>query len=499
MSAEFLPFARPWWLLALLPLSVLIWRRWRAPEDEAAWRGVIDAHLLPHLLTGAASRRRTGLAALGCGLFLAVLALAGPMLPEQNGRAYRRDALRVLVVDLSPHMAPHLERVKLKLLELLGALPDGQTALVVYAQDAYLVAPPTTDTATIARFIPELAIDAMPLPGNRPEQAMRMAAQLMERNPASERDVIWVTAEIPPPGFSGPDNARLSILHAADRNEGTNGGTNAGTQRRGDAKVLDVGMRRDNTDLQAIVSAVAGHKSWAEDRRHAQSGADIGYWLVLPLLPLAAFAFRRGVLMAAGALLCGMTLAPAPADARDVEPSQFPASLMADLQAWRLFESGNAHAAAARFSDRRWRAAASYRAGQFAQAATLLEGLEDADALYNRGNALARLGRLADALGAYDAALRLRPDDADTRHNRELVLRLLNQENPKQPPKTSPPTPPSPPPPRSGNTQQEAEREAARVAEQWLRRVPDEPATLLRRKLQIEHQRRVDGRTERTW
>ena len=43
-------FLRPWWLLALAALP-LLWRALsRSGADAGAWRGVVDAHLLPHLL-----------------------------------------------------------------------------------------------------------------------------------------------------------------------------------------------------------------------------------------------------------------------------------------------------------------------------------------------------------------------------------------------------------------------------------------------------------------
>lgn len=481
MNGELLPmFARPWWLLALLPAALLVWRLWRRQRQAPAWTRAIDAHLLPHLLTSTAPRTRLfGLPLFGTALCIAVLALAGPILPGQQERPVRPDALRVLVVELSPASAPHVERIKTALLQLLQALPAGQTALIVYADEPYLVVPPTTDAENIARFIPELAADAMPVPGNRPERALRMAQQLAERSAASARDLIWVTAGADADGLPRLSPTRLSILHAGD-----------------DAPALaDIAMRSggvfvqldDNgTDVRQIAASMSARSGWSDAARTTAAGADAGCWLVLALLPLAALGFRRGVLAVVGPLLCAALLAPPASEARALP---LPPAL-ADYRAWHLLEGGDADAAAAHFADRRWRAAASYRAGQFEQAAALLEGARDADSLYNRGNALARQRRLAEALAAYDAALVARPDDADAAFNRELVRQLLNQNRP-------PPSPPKQPPP--ADPAREAEREAAQVAEQWLRRVPDEPATLLRRKLQLEHRRRTSGDVQHPW
>lgn len=86
--------------------------------------------------------------------------------------------------------------------------------------------------------------------------------------------------------------------------------------------------------------------------------------------------------------------------------------------------------AAKLFSDPRRRAYAELAAGHNAQAAELLKPFSDANSQYNRGNALARAGQLKDALSAYDSALKQAPQDADIRHNRDLVARALEGQKP---------------------------------------------------------------------
>lgn len=98
-----------------------------------------------------------------------------------------------------------------------------------------------------------------------------------------------------------------------------------------------------------------------------------------------------------------------------------------EQQAQRLLDAGEPGAAAKLFEDPRRRAFAELRAGDYAQAAKLLEPFHDPRSQYNRGNALARAGKLAAALRAYDAALRAAPDDRDARHNRDLVARALEE------------------------------------------------------------------------
>lgn len=133
-------------------------------------------------------------------------------------------------------------------------------------------------------------------------------------------------------------------------------------------------------------------------------------------------------------------------------------------------------------------ALARYRAGDFETAARLWSRDDDGDAHYNRGNALARAGRLQDALGAYSLALQHRPDDGDARHNQTVVERLL---------RSPPPPPSSPPRGQGGGAPQPAQREADRLADSWLRKVPDgvppDARGWLARRLAAEQQRRDAG------
>lgn len=99
-----------------------------------------------------------------------------------------------------------------------------------------------------------------------------------------------------------------------------------------------------------------------------------------------------------------------------------------DQQGRAMLDAGRPAKAADRFHDPRWRAYADLEAARFSQAAKLLAAFTDAGSEYNYGNALAESGQLQAALAAYDAALKLAPSDADSRHNRDLVARALRQQ-----------------------------------------------------------------------
>lgn len=100
-----------------------------------------------------------------------------------------------------------------------------------------------------------------------------------------------------------------------------------------------------------------------------------------------------------------------------------------EQQGQRLLDSNHPGEAVPLFSDPKRRAYAELQAGQYAKAADLLAPLKDADSQYNRGNALARTGKLRDALSAYDEALKSSPGNRDVLRNRELVEKALQAQN----------------------------------------------------------------------
>ena len=287
MSLADFSFARAWCLLALLPLGILVWQLWRKHgRDAGIWQHAVDAHLLPYLLEDAAGRNIRGwFVLLGLGLLMAVFALAGPSLSVQPETLLRRDAARVLVIDLSSQMeSESMDRVRWKLLEVLRAQPDTRTALIIYAGEPYLVAPLTTDVETIARFVPELAPAVVPVTGNRPALAMRMAADVLERSGASRRDILWLTAAksdaILP---TVPAMIRLSILHVATE-----------SNARLDAMAHDSGglyvrLSLDNSDVAQLLAVYKAGNAWLSGNRHRTGQLqDYGYWLLLPLMLIVA-------------------------------------------------------------------------------------------------------------------------------------------------------------------------------------------------------------------
>ncbi|MEM9058138.1 MAG: tetratricopeptide repeat protein, partial [Pseudomonadota bacterium] len=153
-----------------------------------------------------------------------------------------------------------------------------------------------------------------------------------------------------------------------------------------------------------------------------------GPWLLLPLLPLAALLFRRGVLVC-----LVLMVAPWPsAHAADADSLWASLWKRPDQRGVELFDAEQPERAAATFDDREWRAAAHFRAGAFERSAAELTGVDTPRGHYNRGNALAGAQDIGGAIAAYERALELDPDHEDARYNLEQLLQQQEQQQQQQ-------------------------------------------------------------------
>ncbi|MCP4126391.1 MAG: VWA domain-containing protein, partial [Gammaproteobacteria bacterium] len=195
-----LQLLRPHWLLALLPLIWVLWRKWQNQGESQSWRTVCDHRLLPYLLVGEAGRsnRRPLLVAAIAGL-LSIIALSGPVWKKLPQPVMREHSALVVALDLSRSMdaadlrPSRLERARLKLLDLLQMRREGQTALLVYAAQPFVVTPLTDDAGTIAAQISALSTSMMPSQGSRTDRVLVKAEQLLKNAGIRHGDILLIT------------------------------------------------------------------------------------------------------------------------------------------------------------------------------------------------------------------------------------------------------------------------------------------------------------------
>ena len=184
-------------------------------------------------------------------------------------------------------------------------------------------------------------------------------------------------------------------------------------------------LTTDDRDLDTLLSGEVAQRAVGDESLATDRWREEGPWLVFLLLPLAAMAFRRGwVLLVALAIL--PLSQPAEASIWD------DIWMTRDQQAQRKLQQGEAADAVELFESPDWRAVAQYRAEDYAESAAAFAENEDTQSLYNLGNALARQGELESAIDAYEQVLEIDPDDADAEYNRDLLAQLLEQQQQEQ-------------------------------------------------------------------
>ncbi|PLX79834.1 MAG: hypothetical protein C0616_10060 [Desulfuromonas sp.] len=448
-------FLRPAWFIVLVPALVLLWRVWRQQLRSRSWEAACDRELLPYLILGRSRRRQNWPFWMALvGLLLGVVALAGPVWKRQPVPLFRSDSALVLILDLSRSMnvadvkPSRLERARLKLEDILRERREGQTALVVFAHEAFVVTPLTDDVKTITALLASLEPELMPAQGSRPDLAIAEAISLLRQAGLQKGDLLLVTDEERPEEFlaaareAREQGGKLGVLGV-----GTNEGAPIPLREGGFLKDVDgqmvlpringkglaelaaagggvyQGMTVDDKDIQSLIGSFRQLPIDAEqtkDERYGDRWREDGVWLLLPLLFLAASAFRRGWLL----VIVFCCLLPRPAAAFEWSDLW----LRNDQQGATQYDAQNYEAAAERFDNSRWRAAALYRDGKFQEAADLLSGSGEVDDLYNRGNAFARQGKLTEALASYQEALKRNPEHDDALYNKRLVEDALQQQ-----------------------------------------------------------------------
>jgi Ca-activated chloride channel family protein len=450
-------FLRPWWLLALAALPLLVMPRWRRDGGQLALSRLVDAELLPLLLRGQARHRHLAVWLSAIGWLLATLALAGPTWSRVEQPLYASRPAQVVAISLSRHMlardlAPsRLDRARYKAHQVMASNSGGLNALIGYAGEAFVVAPLTSDANSLGDLLDAMAPDTMPVDGDDAAAAIELGTKLIQDAKVDGGSLVLITDRA---GAAAEAAARAALsagVHVSVLGVGTPEGAPIPLPEGGflhDGQGHMVLAARDDAALGALARAGGGrfvpmstdqqdidalHAELRKARTTTATGQrgdqwqDRGPWLLLPLLLIVAMGFRRGWILLL--LMACLPLWPATATADTWQDLwQRP-----DQQAARALREGHPKQAQQLARDPAWRGVAAYRAGDYASAADALQRAPGSDAAYNRGNALARARHYQGAIKAYDEALKLDPANADAKANRTAVEEWLRQQQKKPP------------------------------------------------------------------
>lgn len=311
-------FLRPYFLWAFIPLIMALIVSFRQSKSLYEWREVCDSHLLQHLMVSFTSKKRfLSLLVTALTGSLMIVSASGPTWEKLPEVSYSKKKAYVIVLDLSSEMfaqditPSRIERAKYKIQDLLDKLKEGQVGLVVFTQEPFLVSPLTVDTKTLSLLLPELSPNIVPVDGHQIHSALEMAAKLITQagfqngsiflltsNKATPTDidmaqklakkgirlsVVGVGTPLGAPVFNNQSKQIISRLDKSSLSKLSHAG-----------KGLFIEITNDNRDIRHLIKATHHMAlSYKKDNQEASNWKDNGRYLILLILPLALFSFRR--------------------------------------------------------------------------------------------------------------------------------------------------------------------------------------------------------------
>ena len=450
-------FLRPEWFFAVMPLLLFYLLLTRMQLQSKSWQSFCDQALLPHLFNQSlVKKQKRPLFLLLLAGMLAITALAGPSWEKRPQPVFKKQSALVIMLDLSRSMdaadikPSRLKRALHKIDDILKQRKEGQTALIVFAADAFTVTPLTEDTTTISSQVKSLSTQIMPAQGSHSEKAIKLAHALFKQSSLLKGHMLLITDGI---NQNAIDTIRgelsshysLSILGVGTEDGAPIPAAEGGFFKDSNGAIVipklnpaplsqlalaGSGSYRqlstDDSDISHLLSplnTVLDPEQSESTELNTDSWFEAGPWLLLALLPLAAFTFRKGYLFALLVL---------------VLPHSEPGYAFEFSQLWKnnnqqaktLLDQNQPGQAAEKFTDPNWKAAAEYKSGQYQKALESYLQLDqnNAENLYNLANTQVQLGQYDEALENYNKVIEKNPNHSAAKHNRIQAEKLQRQQ-----------------------------------------------------------------------
>jgi len=501
-------FVRPYWLLALFALFLVLWLLKKHRFYQSPWQQFLPSHLSQVLVEGNTNTNNNKktfseqtflIKPFIIGL-LCIIALAGPVWKKLPQPVYQTERGSVLIRDMSYSMYAtdvkpnRLTRARFKAIDLLNKINEGDTGLIAYAGDAFIISPLTQDIKNIALLLPSLTPEIMPTPGANPIAALTLAHNMLINAGHLNGDIYWFTDDV--------DNDEISDIYEWSNTFGHQLNILGIGSENGAPITLPSGeLLKDNDGaivvprlpaqkLQSLASRGKGHyqtiknddsdindlilkdnipeQNRNEEQKSQQTGdqwQEQGAWLLILVLPLILSYFRRGSTLlilpisCIPLLLLSFSIVSTSSFAADVPATKMEEvelknsqssettlvgsskKLWRDLwqtndqQAQKKFNQENYQDAAQQFDNAQWQGSAHYKAGNYEAALNAFkkgENANSANSLYNQGNALAQMQQYEEAIKSYEEALNKNPDLQDAKDNIEKIKQQQKEQEQEQ-------------------------------------------------------------------
>ncbi|MGM7318594.1 VWA domain-containing protein [Idiomarina sp. ST10R2A5] len=453
---------RPWWLLALIPVGLLYWRFIYSQVHQAGWHQWLPGHLSKVLVKSGAKPSLWPVHRFLIIGILATLALSGPTWERLPQPVYQLESGQVVIMDMSPSLLAddispdRLTRMKYKAIDLVRAGLDGDTGLIAYADDAFIISPLTADNRNLMNLIPSLSPEIMPAAGSEPLLALQLADELLRNAGYPQGDIYWLTDGItsrdlnPLSSYLRSIEHRVSVL-AVGTEEGAAIRDSSGRLLKENNQVIIAktypsrledlasitggafsSVTADNRDIEKLINQppLTREGKDSDDQQQGDAWRDMGPYVAFFILPIMLLNWRRSGLFSPIMLTMLLPLVSfSPELHAAQEPTLEKYFLNQEQRAQRFYQQEQYEQAANLSKDPLRQGSALYRNGDYEAAADVFAQHSSPEAQYNLGNALAQQQQYDAAIAAYEKALEKRPDWSEAVENKQLVEQLKEQDS----------------------------------------------------------------------
>lgn len=418
-------FLRPYLLIGLIFAGILLRILWKDERIQSSWAKVCDENLLNYLLIkGENKQRRIPYILAVIISFILTVAAAGPTWEKKDNPALSADNPVMVMLNLSSDMwikdasPSRIVRAKYIIKDLLADLQTTETGFLVYTREPFMIMPMTEDTKLIANLLPNVDSNIMPENGDRLDRAIEMAVQRLREAGYEKGNLVILTADVGERFDAALDSARQAGTDGFDVNiikvSDSENDKLRMIAEKGNGLYLNY-----NEKLSPLTTKINDlmHKALKQSRNMQSVWEDGGYSLLWLPAVLLLYYFRKGVL----AILFLLIL---------TNSAQAGLFLNNNQEGLKYFENGEYAKATDKFEDKQWKGAAAYKSGDYETALAAFSALNDTTALYNQGNALAKAGKIDEAIKKYEQVLETDANFEDARFNLEYLKK--QQQNQQQ-------------------------------------------------------------------
>ncbi len=422
-------FLRPWWLLLLfLPLIGFV-RSFRGQVLQSSWQKIVDARLLNFLLIRGSSSQRRFLSLIAfIGFITAIIAATGPSWQKVELPTLETKNPTMILLNMSSDMKindltpSRLERAKYKIKDLLQMLGGTQVGLEVYSGEPFVISPLTDDMKVLTNLLSVIDYNIMPLNGDRLDRAIGLAVERFRGAQYQNGEIIVLAPDV----GQNFEQAMDAAKKANNLGYKLNVISTSAKESEKLAMIAQAGggtysvLQYNDSDIMPLAQKIIAQQNELTEGRNWQSvWLDYGwYLLIIPLLCCLYF-FRRGILVIVWVGMFGTS----------AHASFF---FNANQDALKAFNKQDYVTAAKTFEEAQWKGSSYYRMEDYDKAYAEFTKSSDQTALYNQGNALAKGGKIKEAIAKYEEVLKMNPQHEDAKFNLDYLKKQQEQQQQKQ-------------------------------------------------------------------